>query len=343
VKVLTLNTWQKCGPWVERWEVLFDGIAEYQPDVLAFQELFDPAWRDTVAKRAGYPYCADPTPISSGLVVLSRLPVLASELYALSAQSPLEDYRRYVLWAEIALGERTLHVFNAHLSWHPDDEATRKAQVRELRHRMSQQNGSNRLLMGDMNATPDSNEIRWLLTESDLVDTFAAKNPADSGITWDTQNRYTSQQKPHTLDRRIDYIFCAGDEPVRSLSSCRVVFNRPDRNGIFASDHYGILAEFFPTSRNGKKALDQEEIRRRWAARGFSCDLWVDPPGRVWSDFVHETDELVMIVEGEQEFEMNGRSHRPPIGEELLIPAGTSHTARNFGRITSRWLYGYKS
>ncbi len=342
MKILTLNTWQKCGPWVKRWKVLFDGIAEYQPDVLAFQELFDVAWRDTVAKRAGYPYFADPAPTSSGLVVLSRFPILQSELYALSTESPLEDYRRYLLWAEIALEERTLHVFNSHLSWHPDDEATRKAQVRELWRRMSEKKGSHKLLMGDMNATPDSNEIRWLLTESDLVDTFAAKNPADSGITWHTKNGYTSQQRPHTLDRRIDYIFCAGDDLVRSLSSCEVVFDRPDETGTFASDHYGVLAEFFLNARNGKKAFDPEAIRRQWAARGFSCDLWVDPPGRVWRDFVHQTNELIMIVEGEQEFEMNGRRYRPPIGEELLIPAGTKHTARNLGRNTSRWLYGYK-
>ena len=88
--------------------------------------------------------------------------------------------------------------------------------------------------------------------------------------------------------------------------------------------------------------VDQERIGRLWAARGFSCGLWVDPPGRVWADFVHDRDELVMVVEGEQEFEMNGRRYRPSIGEELLIPAGTRHTARNVGRVTSRWLYGYK-
>jgi mannose-6-phosphate isomerase-like protein (cupin superfamily) len=90
------------------------------------------------------------------------------------------------------------------------------------------------------------------------------------------------------------------------------------------------------------KIVDPESVGQLWAARGFSCGLWVDPPGRVWADFVHDRDELVMVVEGAQEFEMNGRRYRPSIGEELLIPAGTRHTARNVGRITSRWLYGYK-
>ncbi len=88
--------------------------------------------------------------------------------------------------------------------------------------------------------------------------------------------------------------------------------------------------------------VDQKAVEKDWNARGFSCDLWIDAPGRVWRDFIHETDELVMLVEGEEEFEMNGQIHRLEIGQELLIPAGTYHTARNVGRRTSKWLYGYK-
>ena len=49
-----------------------------------------------------------------------------------------------------------------------------------------------------------------------------------------------------------------------------------------------------------------------------------------------------MLVEGEEEFEMNKRKYFLQIGEELLIPAGTTHTARNVARTTSKWLYGYK-
>jgi cupin 2 domain-containing protein len=89
-------------------------------------------------------------------------------------------------------------------------------------------------------------------------------------------------------------------------------------------------------------SVNETEVRKNWAARGFSCGLWVDAPGRVWNDFVHDTDELVVLIEGEEEFEMNGRKYSLQIGEELLVPAGTSHTARNVGKITSKWLYGYK-
>jgi mannose-6-phosphate isomerase-like protein (cupin superfamily) len=84
--------------------------------------------------------------------------------------------------------------------------------------------------------------------------------------------------------------------------------------------------------------IDREQIAADWAKRGFSCDLWIDPPGQRWEDFTHATDELVVVVE----FEIAGRVCRPEVGEELLIPAGAVHSARNIGAITARWLYGYK-
>ena len=91
------------------------------------------------------------------------------------------------------------------------------------------------------------------------------------------------------------------------------------------------------------KEVDREKIEMEWKARGFSCDLWVDPPGQVWEDYVHSTDELLMLMEGKLELEMQGKAFRPAIGEEVLIPANTSHTVRNVGRTTARWLYGYKA
>lgn len=92
-----------------------------------------------------------------------------------------------------------------------------------------------------------------------------------------------------------------------------------------------------------KGGVDRAAVARDWRSRGFTCDLWVDAPGQVWADFIHDTDELVMPVEGEIEMEFGGRVLRPRAGEEVLIPARTSHTVRNLGGVTSRWLYGYKA
>ncbi len=87
---------------------------------------------------------------------------------------------------------------------------------------------------------------------------------------------------------------------------------------------------------------DRDRVAADWAARGFSCELWTDPPGQCWEDFHHATDEVVTVLEGEMEFEVAGRACRPRPGEELLIPAGAVHSARNVGTTTARWLYGYR-
>jgi quercetin dioxygenase-like cupin family protein len=89
-------------------------------------------------------------------------------------------------------------------------------------------------------------------------------------------------------------------------------------------------------------APDRERIAADWAARGFSCAVWSDPPGQRWEDFRHAEDELVTVLEGDMEFEVAGRVHRLHVGEELLIPAGQTHSARNVGTNTARWLYVYR-
>ena len=75
---------------------------------------------------------------------------------------------------------------------------------------------------------------------------------------------------------------------------------------------------------NCRVTADRAHIERDWRARGFSCGLWVDPPGQVWEDYVHSTDELLMVLEGELELEMQGRTFRPKNGEEVLIPFARS-------------------
>ncbi len=88
--------------------------------------------------------------------------------------------------------------------------------------------------------------------------------------------------------------------------------------------------------------IDREGHRRAWADRGFSCDLWVDPPSQVWHDFLHDVDELVLLLEGECHIQFPDRLVRVHAGDELLIPAGTRHTVRNTGTGPARWLHGYR-
>ena len=72
-----------------------------------------------------------------------------------------------------------------------------------------------------------------------------------------------------------------------------------------------------------------ELIKQNWNSRGYSFGVFRDPPGQVWADFVHKTDELVVLAEGEIEVLIEGKVERPKIGEEVFIPANVVHTVRN--------------
>ncbi len=88
--------------------------------------------------------------------------------------------------------------------------------------------------------------------------------------------------------------------------------------------------------------LELQMVAEVWAREGHSCDLWVDPPGQQWLDFVHRTDERVVVKEGLIEFEVDGSRATLEPGDEVFIPAGSRHSVWNLCSTTSRWFYGYK-
>lgn len=87
----------------------------------------------------------------------------------------------------------------------------------------------------------------------------------------------------------------------------------------------------------------KQDISKRWAREGFSCETWVDPPDQRWEDFVHETDEMVHVIEGRIEQEVNDKAKTLAPGDEEFIPARANHSVRNIGGTTAKWLYGYRS
>jgi len=93
----------------------------------------------------------------------------------------------------------------------------------------------------------------------------------------------------------------------------------------------------------GKFAIpvDRASVARDWRGRGFSCHLFSDPPGREWRDFVHGTNELVTVLEGRLELEVEGAKRILDVGDEAFIPSGAVHSVRNLHDRTTRWLYGY--
>ncbi|MDH5762274.1 MAG: cupin domain-containing protein [Nitrospinota bacterium] len=67
--------------------------------------------------------------------------------------------------------------------------------------------------------------------------------------------------------------------------------------------------------------MDQDQITKDWNRRSYSCDLWTDPPGQAWENFVHAVDELVMLIKGTIALEIQGQPLKPEPGQEIVIPA----------------------
>ena len=87
--------------------------------------------------------------------------------------------------------------------------------------------------------------------------------------------------------------------------------------------------------------VDQERVRGDWARRGYDCRLFTDPPGREWKDFMHQTNELVTVVEGRLRLTIAGEIQEAAPGDEVFIPRGARHSVKNTHHGTTRWLFGY--
>src|SRR5262249_26550635 len=105
-----------------------------------------------------------------------------------------------------------------------------------------------------------SDEIRWLSGLCTLagrrvfyqdawataaVVEAAADSAARAGVTWARRNPYRARMGWLRPDRRIDYLFVTAARPDGGggVRAARVVFDRADSEGVFPSDHFGVLAD----------------------------------------------------------------------------------------------------
>ena len=248
MKILTLNTWQERGPWQERWEIILEGLGRFQPDLVAFQEVFNSSWAREVQKRTGFFTLLDGSE-KGGLVLCARYPAKRWGTFQLTA-SPIEEYSRYALWAEFDVQGEALFVLNTHLSWQLEDSATRQKQIEDILRLIPEKIAGEKmfqqgfLLMGDLNTPPDSPEIQGLLREGKFRDLFGEKHPNEAGPSWDNRNPYAAGSGHELPDRRIDYLLARGrSRLLQRLVSCDLVYTQPNAQGIWATDHFGVLAE----------------------------------------------------------------------------------------------------
>lgn len=258
VRVLSLNIWHRRGPWEQRLALIREGIQALAPDLVGLQEILSRDGRsqaDEIAEGLGYhvAFGASTTYEDGeqfGNAVLSRTPILQSRVFPLPDGGTTQ--RRSLLLAECESPVGPLPFFVTHLNWRFHEGVVREAQVVEVAAKLKAHapvSGVPPILVGDFNAQPESSEIRYLKglqsldgTSFFLADCFGlvGKGP---GETFDPrENAFAGTEREYP--RRIDYAFVRGPKQDGSGAplSARVVLKEP-RDGVWASDHYGVLAE----------------------------------------------------------------------------------------------------
>jgi endonuclease/exonuclease/phosphatase family metal-dependent hydrolase len=264
LRCMTLNLWGENGPWEERLALVGEKLTSLQPDVVALQEVREVPDRivnqaEMLGAERGYQHVFAPSTEwgggQEGLAILSRFPIGAHEVRALPHTAEKEG--RIVLSARIdsTFGEIWAHT--THLSYREHEGRQREDQVLAVDEAITAHKSDNpQILMGDFNAVPHSDEIRWLCGLTTLggrrvfyQDTWDVLHANLPGYTWARSNLFTSRMGWLRGDRRLDYIFTT--PPRRdgrgTVHSSRLLLDEPtvlpDGERLFASDHFAVVAE----------------------------------------------------------------------------------------------------
>jgi endonuclease/exonuclease/phosphatase family metal-dependent hydrolase len=264
LRFMTLNLWGENGPWEERLSLVRAKLISLLPDVVALQEVREVPGRivnqaEMLAGEGRYHHVFAPSTEwgggQEGLAILSRFPIGAHEVRALPHTAEKEG--RIVLSARIDSDFGQLWVHTTHLSYRENEGREREDQVQAVDEAITAHKSDNpQLLMGDFNAVPHSDEIRWLCGLTTLggrrvfyQDTWDVLHANLPGYTWARANHFTSRMGWLRGDRRLDYIFTT--PPRRdgrgTVHSSRLLLDEPtvlpDGERLFASDHFAVVAE----------------------------------------------------------------------------------------------------
>ncbi len=260
LSVLTLNIWNDGGPWQERALLIREWIERLDPDLIGLQEVLvgpgtDQA-RELVGDRgysldfAGARTFWKDASAELGNAVASRWPIVDREVARLPDAGDAET--RVALAVTIDAPSGPVSFTCTHLNWRFHHGWVRERQVRalgELVVRRRPRNGFPPILVGDMNAEPESTEMRYVrglhaLEDSSLYlrDAWLEAGSGSDGVTWSNRNPYAGAAREP--DRRIDYIYVGSPQRngVGLVESCRVVCAAA-REGVWPSDHFGVCAE----------------------------------------------------------------------------------------------------
>jgi endonuclease/exonuclease/phosphatase family metal-dependent hydrolase len=281
-RIATLNIWNKSGPWAERLALIRKQVLELSPDILGLQEVLRlipdeqnppaPAPNNDQASEiaeglgynVAYGVAADYAGgLKFGNALLTRYKILDSRTFRLPGADSGET--RSLLYALLETPWGRQPVFVTHLNWKLHHGVVRVKQVVYAAERIFvlapvEADFLPPVLMGDFNADPSADEIRYLKGQHVIdgrslyfADVWDYAEPASPGYTYARDNAYAL--KNGEPNRRIDYIFVRGpDRQMRGEPlNVRLAFDQsvPGSEGaLWPSDHYGVVCDLTMSTRN---------------------------------------------------------------------------------------------
>jgi endonuclease/exonuclease/phosphatase family metal-dependent hydrolase len=256
-RVATLNIWQRFGPCDERMVAIRESLRALAPDVIGLQEVlrvdgFDQGAlaSDGLGYSIAWGRASEEHGASLGNAILSKWPILRTEVVELPNGGTVES--RCLVFAELDSPYGRLPFFCTHLNWKLHEGHVRCLQVKAVAAAIDRIVPENALLppvlVGDFNAEPDADEIRYLRGLTGLggrsvyfADAFGVAGDGSRGATFSKTNPFAEPLREP--ERRIDYIFVRSPDEARRGEpvEASVCFDKPV-DGTFPSDHYGVVA-----------------------------------------------------------------------------------------------------
>jgi len=267
LRVLTINVQNDEGD-PRRTGLLNDTLRGLTPDLVAFQEVCYPDWRDQLAELVegtGLRHTTHQADVLAyrpphadrygGTAIATRWPHRVVE--AVDQRSPEVHW-----WTQAAVvdvpGHGTLLFITPTTAWRLDAEAARVRQAVEVSDLDARHRGLlPTIIAGDLNAGPDASCIRYLSGLQPLAGrsahyhdawTVAGEGP---GHTWSVDNPIAAAEIDRVVGqpnyrRRLDYVFVgaahAHPRARARITSARLVGDRPV-DGVWLSDHAGVVVD----------------------------------------------------------------------------------------------------
>ncbi len=265
-RVATLNIWNRQGPWTQRLPMLREWIRTIDADVIGLQEVLGmpglPSQAAELVDGLGWHvYDAPAWHVGGGLTfgnaIVSRHALADTRTLPLPSPPGLDT--RTAAFARVDAPHGPMPVFVTHLTFQQHLASARVQQVKALVahvHELCPIDGPPPVLLGDFNADPDSDEMRFLRGVGVLdgasvyfADCWQATRGAlDAGYTYDRQNAFALRS--HEPSRRIDYCYVRPGSHLRGEPIASELALVEPRDGVWASDHYGVVADIIAAKRS---------------------------------------------------------------------------------------------